>query len=74
MEPRADPGVCPHFVLAQECPKMVELETRDPKLTGGLGDCDTSLAANMSEPSCGAQGQFSLWEFCQSTAHTPPCV
>lgn len=36
---------------------MVELGTRDPRLKGGLGDCDTSLAVSTSEPSCGAEGQ-----------------
>lgn len=40
----ADPGVYPSFVPAQECPEMVELETRDPMLKGGL----TGLA----QPGC----------------------
>lgn len=52
----ADPGVCPRFVPVQECHEMAELDTRDPKLKGGLGDCDTSLAVSTFEPLCGAQG------------------
>lgn len=68
----AAPGVSPHFVLAQGCPEMVELETRDPELKDDLETVTPPWLQARLSLHLVPEDTFSLWVLCQNTEHTPP--